>query len=116
MMTGKLIISLLAGLMLSYSSPGLTVGVSLNKDRPMVDVHGKLTQEVINASKIFNAGLLHAHAGGVGDPMSVRMARATMVTRLNALPNGDAGVQPSIIDAYVAFLNKGITPMIPENG
>lgn len=82
----------------------------------MVDMHGKLTQEVINASKTFNAGLLHAHAGGIGDPMSVRMARATMVTRLNALLNGGAGVQPSIIDAYVALLNKGITPVIPENG
>ena len=95
---------------------GLTVGVGLNKDRPMVDVHGKLTQEVIDASKQFNIGLLHAHSGGIGDPMSQRMARATMVTRLNALLNGGGGVQPAIIDAYVAFLNKDITPVIPAEG
>jgi len=95
---------------------GLTVGVGLNKDRAMVDVHGKLTQEVIDASKKFNIGLLHAHSGGIGEPMSVRVARATMVTRLNTLLTGGGGVQTSIVDAYVAFLNKGITPVIPRNG
>jgi len=95
---------------------GLTVGVGLNKDRPMVDVHGKLTQEVIDASKKFNVGLLHAHSGGIGKAMSVRVARATMVTRLNALLSGGGGVQPAIVDAYVAFLNKGITPVIPADG
>ncbi|CAI0846467.1 histidine ammonia-lyase [Serratia proteamaculans] len=95
---------------------GLTVGVGLNKDRPMVDVHGKLTQEVIEASKQFNVGLLHAHSGGIGEPMSIRVARATMVTRLNALLSGGGGVQPTIVDAYVAFLNKGITPVIPKDG
>jgi histidine ammonia-lyase len=95
---------------------GLTVGVGLNKDRPMVDVHGKLTQEVIDASKKFNIGLLHAHSGGIGEPMSIRVARATLVTRLNGLLSGGGGVQPAIVDAYVAFLNKGITPVIPAGG
>ncbi|CAI1595024.1 histidine ammonia-lyase [Serratia proteamaculans] len=95
---------------------GLTVGVGLNKDRPMVDVHGKLTQEVIDASKKFNVGLLHAHSGGIGEPMSIRVARATLVTRLNGLLNGGGGVQPAIVDAYVTFLNKGITPVIPADG
>ncbi|MCW0072337.1 aromatic amino acid ammonia-lyase, partial [Burkholderia pseudomallei] len=33
---------------------GLTVGVGLNKDREMVDAHGKLSQEVIDASTRFN--------------------------------------------------------------
>lgn len=95
---------------------GLTVGVGLNKDRPMVDVHGKLTDEVIAASKKFNIGLLHAHSGGIGEPMSQRIARATMVTRLNTLLTGGGGVQPEVIDAYVDFLNKGITPVIPGEG
>lgn len=95
---------------------GLTVGVGLNKDRPMVDVNGKLTDDVINASKKFNTGLLHAHAGGIGRPMTIRVARATMAARLNSLLTGGSGVQPQIIDAYVNFLNKGITPVIPEQG
>lgn len=95
---------------------GLTVGVGLNKDRPVVDIHGKLTAELIDASKKFNVGLLRAHAGGIGVPLSIRQARAVMVVRLNNLLNGGGGVQPAIIDAYINFLNKGITPVIPGTG
>lgn len=95
---------------------GLTVGVGLNKDRSMVDIHGRLSQDVIDASRQFNIGLLHAHAGGTGEPATVRVVRAAMVARLNALLTGSGGVAPSIIDAYVAFLNKGITPYVPVHG
>lgn len=95
---------------------GLTVGVGLNKDRSMVDIHGRLSQDVIDASRLFNIGLLRAHSGGTGEPLTPRVVRAAMVARLNNLLTGSAGVAPSIIDAYVAFLNKGITPYIPAHG
>lgn len=95
---------------------GLTVGVGLNKDRAMVDIHGQLSQEVIDASRQFNVGLIHAHSGGVGPDMGVPQTRAAMAARLNMLLNGGGGVQESIINAYVHFLNKGITPAIPEGG
>ncbi|MGY2286812.1 HAL/PAL/TAL family ammonia-lyase [Pseudomonas gingeri] len=95
---------------------GLTVGVGLNKDRKMVDIHGQLSQEVIEASRQFNIGLLHAHSGGAGAPATVRAVRAAMVVRLNTLLTGSGGVAPEIVDAYVAFLNKGITPYVPVHG
>lgn len=95
---------------------GLTVGVGLNKDRPMVDMHGRLSQEVIDASRQFNIGLLHAHSGGTGQPANTRVVRAAMVVRLNALLTGSSGVAPLIIDAYLAFLNNGITPYVPVHG
>lgn len=95
---------------------GLTTGVGLNKDHSMVDIHGKLTQKVILASKKFNISLIQAHAGGMGTAMDLRTARATMVTRLNNLLTGGGGVQPEIIDCYVNFLNRGITPVIPQDG
>ncbi|KAF1007190.1 MAG: Histidine ammonia-lyase [Pseudomonas fluorescens] len=95
---------------------GLTVGVGLNKDREMVDIHGQLSQAVIEASRQFNVGLLHAHSGGAGELASTRTVRAAMVTRLNALLTGSGGVAPAIVDAYVAFLNKGITPCLPVHG
>lgn len=95
---------------------GLTVGVGLNKDREMVDIHGQLSQAVIDASRQFNVGLLHAHSGGAGELASTRTVRAAMVTRLNALLTGSGGVAPAIVDAYVAFLNKGITPCLPVHG
>ncbi|WP_323121223.1 HAL/PAL/TAL family ammonia-lyase [Burkholderia alba] len=95
---------------------GLTVGVGLNKDRKMVDAHGKLTDEVIDASTRFNLGLIRAHSGSVGPDMSVRVARAAMAARLNAMLDGGAGVQPAIVDAYAQCLNRGVTPAMPADG
>ncbi|MFK4445843.1 histidine ammonia-lyase [Caballeronia udeis] len=95
---------------------GLTVGVGLNKDRKMVDAQGKLTQEIIDASGRFNVGLIHAHSGSVGPDMDVRTARAAMAARLNAMLDGGAGVQTSIVDTYVQFLNRGVTPAMPSGG
>lgn len=39
-----------------------------------------------------------------------------MAARLNMLLNGGGGVQEQIIDSYVQFLNRGITPAIPAQG
>jgi histidine ammonia-lyase len=95
---------------------GLTVGVGLNKDRQMVDAQGKLTPEAIQASTRFNAALLHAHSGGVGPDMDVATARAAMAARLNQMLVGASGVQPSVVEMYIQFLNRGITPAMPVNG
>ncbi|HWQ08421.1 MAG TPA: aromatic amino acid lyase, partial [Holophaga sp.] len=48
---------------------GLTVGVGLNKDRKFVDAKGELTQEIIDASRAFQTGLIRAHSGSVGQDM-----------------------------------------------
>ena len=95
---------------------GLTVGVGLNKDRKFVDAKGELTQEIIDASRQFQTGLIRAHSGSVGPDMDIRTARATMAARLNTMLVGGAAVQPQVIDAYVQFLNQGITPVMPTVG
>lgn len=95
---------------------GLTVGVGLNKDRSMVDAKGELTNEIVEASRRFNIALLRAHSGGAGPDAPVVDVRAAMAARLNALLSGGGGVQESIVDAYVRFLNEGITPAIPSVG
>ena len=95
---------------------GLTVGVGLNKDRTFVNAKGELTQEVIDASRKFQTGLIRAHSGSVGPDMDVRTARATMAARLNAMLVGGAAVQTQVVDAYVQFLNKGVTPCMPSGG
>lgn len=95
---------------------GLTVGVGLNKDQPIIDIEGNLTDEVIEASKKFNIDLIRAHSGGTGEFLSKKITRAVMVTRLNSLLTGGGGVQTEIINAYLSFLNHDITPVIPTNG
>ncbi|WP_332444431.1 aromatic amino acid ammonia-lyase [Wolinella succinogenes] len=95
---------------------GLTVGVGLNKDRQMVDPSGNLSTEVIEASKQFNTGLIHAHCGGVGDDMDIKTARAVLATRLNNMLFGGTGVQSEVVELYKDFLNHDIVPVMPTKG
>lgn len=95
---------------------GLTVGVGWNKDRKMVDAKGDLTPELMEASREFNEGLLRAHSVGVGPDTEVVVVRATMAVRLNNILTGGPGVQPHVADTLLAFLNKGITPIMPSRG
>jgi histidine ammonia-lyase len=95
---------------------GLTVGVGWNKDRKMVDASGELTPELMEASREFNEGLLRAHSVGVGPDASVPVVRAAMTVRLNNILTGGPGVQPHVAEMLIAFLNKGITPIMPSRG
>lgn len=95
---------------------GLTVGVGWNKDRKMVDAKGELTPELMEASREFNAGLLRAHSVGVGPDTEIPVVRAAMAVRLNNILTGGPGVQPHVAEMLVAFLNNGITPVMPSRG
>ncbi|WP_281213847.1 HAL/PAL/TAL family ammonia-lyase [Shewanella insulae] len=95
---------------------GLTVGVGLNKDHKLFDANGELSAEVMAASKSFNYSTLRAHSAGVGEPMPVRLTRVALAVRLNTILSGHTGVQPYVAEIYQAYLNKGITPVIPSLG
>ncbi|MCB2260322.1 HAL/PAL/TAL family ammonia-lyase [Escherichia albertii] len=95
---------------------GLTVGVGLNKDKSLFDAHGKLTPEVIQASREFNINALHAHAAGVGPDMPDELVRMAMVIRLNTMLTGNTGAQPQVAKIYQQLLNKNITPVVPSRG
>lgn len=60
--------------------------------------------------------LILSHAVGVGDPMDETVVRATMLLRANSLARGFSGVRPELVEAFIDFLNKGITPVVPELG
>ena len=98
---------------------GLTVGVGWNKDKPVFhEANGQkiLSPELLQLSRAFNASSLRAHASGLGQPLSEHIVRASMVIRLNTFLNGEAGVSPAVAQQYVDFLNKKITPVVPEKG
>lgn len=98
---------------------GLTVGVGWNKDKPVFyEENGKknLSKELLELSKKFNIMSLRAHALGIGKPMEEAIVRAAMLIRLNTLINGETGVSLGVAQAYVNFLNNGITPVVPSNG
>ncbi|MGI2122603.1 HAL/PAL/TAL family ammonia-lyase [Shewanella baltica] len=95
---------------------GLTVGVGLNKDHKLFDANGKLSDAVLEASRNFNYSTFRAHSAGVGDAAPIRLTRLALAVRLNTMLAGQTGVQPLVAELYEAYLNKGLTPVIPVNG
>lgn len=95
---------------------GLTVAVGMNKDHKMVNANGKLSSEVIEASRKFNIGLIHSHCGGLGAPADVRTTRAVLAARLNNMLYGGSSVQESIVLMLQTMLNKNVLPVIPSKG
>lgn len=95
---------------------GLTTGVGWNKDHRALLRDGALDPDLLAASRRFNLGTLRAHAAGVGPWLPAEAVRAAMLVRLNLLLTGQGGVQPALVDQYAAFLNAGITPLVPLRG
>ena len=60
--------------------------------------------------------IVRSHAAGVGAPLPVEVVRAMMVLRAHGLALGYSGVRPDVIDLLVACLNRGIHPVVPEQG
>lgn len=60
--------------------------------------------------------LVMSHAVGVGAPLAEEVVRAMMLLRVNALAVGNSGIRRETVEALVNFLNKGITPVVPEKG
>ena len=60
--------------------------------------------------------LIRSHAAGVGPAIEREAVRALMFLRLRTMASGRTGVRVALAQAYVEFLNKGITPVVPEFG
>jgi histidine ammonia-lyase len=79
---------------------------------------GKLKYLNINMDQndTFQNNLILSHCGGVGEPASEEVVRATMVVRLNAFCQGVSGLRMEVIDRLMAMLNKHVHPVIPIQG
>ena len=64
----------------------------------------------------FQANLILAHATGIGEPLPLDAARATMLLRLKAFTSDHSAVSLAVTDRLIAFLNAGLTPVIPAQG
>lgn len=79
---------------------------------------GALRDRVIGAAdrERFQWNLLRSHSVSAGRPLAPELVRAGMVVRANQLGAGGAGVVPALLEALVAALNAGITPLTREFG
>ena len=60
--------------------------------------------------------LLASHAAGVGRPFPREVVRAMLMLRANTLALGHSGCRPVLVDRICDFLEKGIHPVVPEQG
>ena len=60
--------------------------------------------------------LILSHAAGVGDPLDRATTRLMMVLKLLSLGRGASGTRPETIALIEAMLDRGVTPVVPEQG
>ncbi|HEV8420055.1 MAG TPA: aromatic amino acid lyase, partial [Actinomycetota bacterium] len=60
--------------------------------------------------------LLQSHAVGVGQPLSEWEVRAMLLLRAHVLALGHSGVRPLLVERLLAFLDRDVLPMVPEQG
>jgi histidine ammonia-lyase len=60
--------------------------------------------------------LIRSHAAGAGAALPEPVVRGTMLCLAASLARARSGVRPLVIDRLLAFLNAGLTPVVPELG
>ena len=60
--------------------------------------------------------LIRSHACGVGKPLEEETARLMMALKLLSLGRGASGVAPATVRLIEGMLDRGVTPVIPEQG
>jgi len=60
--------------------------------------------------------LLVSHAAGVGEAFPREIVRAMLLLRANTLALGHSGCRPELVDRLLAFLDRGIHPVVPAQG
>jgi len=79
---------------------------------------GKLSNQRIAAHEIIHLqeNLLRSHAVGMGNPLDPAIVRLALALRIQALVKGYSGVTPDLVEHLVALFNRGVIPVIPEQG
>jgi histidine ammonia-lyase len=79
---------------------------------------GALASKFINKSDLsqLQYNLIRSHCTGVGEPFDRATTRAIMILRANCLASGFSGVNPSIVQLIIDFLNHDILPVVPMRG
>lgn len=80
--------------------------------------YGEMIYMLVDSSheNELQTNLVRSHCAGVGPIFSEHEARAMVAARLNALAKGYSAVRPELLDRLALYLNRGITPAIPEIG
>jgi histidine ammonia-lyase len=76
----------------------------------------KDTRIKVEHIELFQTQLIKAHSGGIGEPFSEEVSRATMLLRANAFASNYSAPRVEVVDRLLAFINAGIHPIMPQKG
>lgn len=79
---------------------------------------GKLKDFAVRAEdqEAFQCNILLSHAAGIGSFFEERIVRMAMVLRANVWCRGQSGVRPELLQRLLLFVNRGLTPQVPQIG
>ncbi|HEX6749989.1 MAG TPA: histidine ammonia-lyase [Longimicrobium sp.] len=79
---------------------------------------GRLAETVIPLDRIeeLQINLIRSHACGTGPALPRDEVRAITLLRANVLAKGFSGVRPVVVERLLDLLNRGVHPVIPEQG
>jgi histidine ammonia-lyase len=79
---------------------------------------GKLAQQRIEADEMLQLqeNLIRSHAVGMGLPLSPGISRLALALRIQSLVQGYSGVTWGLIERLVELFNRGVIPVLPEQG
>jgi MIO-dependent L-tyrosine 2,3-aminomutase len=80
--------------------------------------YGEMVYMLVDVGKEveLQTNLVRSHSAGVGPLFAEDEARAMVAARLNALVKGYSAVRPELVERLALYLNRGVTPAIPEVG
>jgi histidine ammonia-lyase len=68
------------------------------------------TERYQNSLQNRQNSLIRSHNCGMGEMAPIEIVRGAMLLRARCLSRGFSGVRPEVVEAYFAFLNRGVTP------
>ncbi|NOX44318.1 MAG: histidine ammonia-lyase [Caldiserica bacterium] len=94
---------------------------AVESDLPLYGVNtglGKLSTVRIGRRDLgaLQRNLVRSHAAGVGRPLPEEAVRGILLFRANSLLKGYSGVRPEVIELLLGMLNRGVYPVVPEQG
>jgi histidine ammonia-lyase len=104
---------------LERSRRGLLAAIAA--DVPVYGVntgYGKSCGNRLKKTAVLGNGgnMMRFHGCGTGAPLGVEETRAAMLCRLLCLARGYSGVSYALLEQLAAFLNRGVTPVVPSEG
>jgi len=79
---------------------------------------GRFSDVIISRKDVIQLqkNLIASHATAIGEPLPEEAVRGALLLRINALAKGCSGVRPFLLERLIKILNKGVVPVIPEQG